>query len=106
MANSYESEVERGIELLKLCHKLQSEKDGVDRPAPLEVDKSKTLDLFTRDVNSAITWMGSIKQLYPQSQQLAALGRKLEVEGKIDVPGGESYSEAAMAYLCREHGLN
>lgn len=106
MANSYESEIERGIELLKLCHKLQSEKDGVDRSPPLAIDKSKTLDQFTRDVNTAITWMGSIIQLYPQSQHLAALGRKLEADGKIEVAGGENYSEAAMAYLCREHGLN
>lgn len=104
--NQPEEEVEKGVELLKLCHKLQSEKDGVDRPAPLAIDQSKTLDQFTKDVNSAITWMGSIIQLYPQSQQLAAIGRKLEADGKIEVAGGESYSEAALAYLCLEHGLN
>jgi hypothetical protein len=88
---------------LKLCHKLQSENDGVDRPEPLAVG---TLDQFTRDINSAITWMGSIIKLYPQSQQLAALGRKLEADGKVEVAVGDSYSEAMLAYLCREHGFN
>jgi hypothetical protein len=32
-------EIERGIELLTLCQALQSEKDGVDRPAPFQIDK-------------------------------------------------------------------
>lgn len=29
---SYKEDIERGVELLKLCQKLQSEKDGIDRP--------------------------------------------------------------------------
>lgn len=42
-------EIDRGVELLTLCQTLQSEKDGVDRPAPFQIDKSKTLDqTFTR----------------------------------------------------------
>lgn len=46
---SYTEEINRGIELLALCQTLQSEKDGVDRPAPFAIDKSKTLDQFARD---------------------------------------------------------
>lgn len=36
---SSQQQIERGIELLKLCQELQSEKDGIDRPAFGEIDK-------------------------------------------------------------------
>ena len=50
VTTTYKSQVMRGIELLELCQKLQSEKDGVDRPDPLSIVKSKKLDQFALDV--------------------------------------------------------
>jgi hypothetical protein len=38
---SQRKRIERGVELLILCQHLQSEKDGVDRPEPGGIDKSK-----------------------------------------------------------------
>lgn len=105
-AKQHEAEVERGVELLKLCHKLQSEKDGVQRPEPPSIDYTQKIDPFTADVNSAITWMTSILELYPQSKQLAALGRKLEADGKINVETGQGYADAVLSYLLDQHGIS
>ena len=105
VTTTYRSQVMRGIELLELCQKLQSEKDGVDRPYPLSIVKSKKLDQFALDVENAIVWMSSILKLYPQSQKLAALGKELEAQGKIKLEAGDSYSEVALDYLCHQHGV-
>lgn len=99
------SQVEKGVELLKLCHRLQTEKDGVDRPAPLAIDKSKALDEFTRSVNESITYMVALYRLLPMDDRLSELGRKLEADGKITVNYGGDYSEAALNYLLSEHGV-
>ncbi|AFJ90359.1 hypothetical protein MYA_6025 (plasmid) [Burkholderia sp. KJ006] len=105
MSESIERQVDRGIELLSLCQKLQSEKDGVTRPDPLMIDKSKTLDQFAMDVNAAITNMASLRKLLPQMLSLAELGRKLANEGKISVSYGDDYSSAALDFVRSEHGL-
>lgn len=105
VTTTYESQVMRGIELLELCQKLQSEKDGVDRPDPLSIVKSKKLDQFALDVENAIVWMSSILKLYPQSQKLAQLGKELEAQGKIKLEAVDSYSEVALDYLCHQHGI-
>jgi len=102
---NYKTQIERGIELLTLCQKLQSEKDGVDRPEPFQIDQSKILDQFARDINWAITNMSAMHKLIPQMLELAELGRKLEAEGKIAVEYGGDYSQAALAFVRAEHGL-
>jgi regulator of PEP synthase PpsR (kinase-PPPase family) len=102
----YKQDIEKGIELLKLCSKLQSEKDGVDRPEPLVIDKSKVLDQFARDVSTSITYMSSLfKKLIPMMENLTELGRKLEKEGKIEVSLGQDYSIAALNFVMSEHGM-
>ncbi|MCB4350089.1 hypothetical protein LA345_40565 (plasmid) [Burkholderia vietnamiensis] len=100
-----DADVERGIELLALCQKLQSEKDGVERPDPFAIEKSKALDQFSMDVNTAITNMAALRKLLPQMLSLAELGRKLANEGKITVDHGEDYSSAALRFVRDEHGL-
>ncbi|ODP34983.1 hypothetical protein [Pandoraea sp. ISTKB] len=99
------AQIDRGLELLALCQSLQSEKDGVDRPAPFAIDKSKTLDQFAKDINAACTNMAALRKLIPQMLRLAELGRKLESDGKLDVECGDDYSSAALNFVLREHGL-
>ena len=53
--HNYADEINKGIELLELCHRLQSEKDGIDRPAPGVIDKTKTLDQFAKDISNSAT---------------------------------------------------
>jgi hypothetical protein len=102
----YVRHVERGIELLTLCQHLQCEKDGVDRPEPGVIDKTKTLDDFARDIHRSITYMASLYKLLPMSSELAALGRALELQGEIKLDYGEDYSRAALGYILAEHGIS
>lgn len=97
--------IEKGVELLRLCQQLQSEKDGVDRPEPFVIDKSKTLDQFARDIGQSITYMQSLHKLLPMNEQLAKLGRKLEAAGRISVEYGDDYAGAALNFVLSEHGL-
>lgn len=94
-----QQQIERGIELLKLCQELQSEKDGIDRPAFGVIDKTKTLDSFALDVQAAIVNMGSLYTLFPLLESLTTIGKKLEAEGQLSVSGGDSYADAALSYF-------
>lgn len=102
---TYTVEIERGIELLALCLALQSEKDGIARPAPFAIDPSKTLDQFAKDINTASTNMAALHKLIPQMLRLAELGRQLEKEGKLQVSYVDDYSTAALDLVMAEHGL-
>jgi hypothetical protein len=97
--------IEKGVGLLKLCQQLQSEKDGVDRPEPGIIDKTKTLDDFAKNIKEAITYLTSLYTLLPMQSGLADLGRELEKQGKIKPDYGDSYAQAALAFLLAEHGL-
>jgi hypothetical protein len=100
------NEIDRGMKLLALCQRLQSEKDGVDRPEPGVSDKTKVLDQFAVDISRSMTNMSALHKLIPMMLQLGALGRKLHEEGKIEVDCGGDYSTAALNYLLVEHGLD
>lgn len=81
------NEIERGIELLKLCQQLQSAKDGVERPD------------FAKDVHRAILNMSSLYKLFPLLDELVSIGRSLEAKGLIKVDYGEDYSEKAVEHF-------
>lgn len=106
MSHDYKREINRGMELLVLCQHLQSEKDGIVRPEPGEVDKTKTFDDFAHDIGRAITNMSALHKLIPMMLELGELGRKLESEGKIKVGYGDDYSSAALMFILAEHSLN
>ena len=99
-----EEQIERGIELLKLCQGFQSEKDGIDRPEPFLIDKTKTLDQFAQDIGQAITNMSALYKLIPMMTQLADVGRKLSAEGKIQVDSGDDYAKKALEFFVAEFG--
>lgn len=101
----WKQQVDRGIELLELCQKLQSEKDGVDRPALHSFDKSKTLDDFAMDISAAAANMASLHKLFPMMNDLAALGRKLEANGLISPDVGDDYSRSALNYLLDQYSV-
>jgi len=102
---AFKEQVERGVELLVLAQQLQSKVDGVERPLPGEFDGTKTLDQFAMDVDQAVMNMLSLHKLMPMMVSLAAVGRKLQAEGKIDVKGGDSLSDATLRYLKAEYGV-
>jgi len=97
--DGYKASIERGIELLKLCQQYQTAFDGIERPEPGVIDKTKTLDAFAMDIDNAVTYISSLNKLIPMSQQLADLGRQLEQQGKLQVDFGDDYSKAALEYF-------
>lgn len=101
----HEKEIERAIELLKLCQQLQTDKDGVNRPEPGVVDKTKNLDQFAQDIMQSIAYVATLNKLLPMSADLARLGRRLEQEEKISLNVGDDYSRAALNYLLSQYGL-
>jgi len=101
----WEVQADRGVELLQLCSDLQSEKDGVNRPKINQIDKSKTLDQFAMDIQVAATNMTALYKLFPLMNDLSALGRKLQADGKISADWGDDYSRLALDYFLSENGL-
>ena len=102
----YQDDIEQGIDLLKLCQRLQSEKDGVRRPdVDVFVDKTKTLDEFAMRIFRAVTYMVSLRQLLPMKQRLGDLGRELERRGKISIAWGDDYAVAALNFVMSEYGM-
>jgi hypothetical protein len=99
-----EEQIDRGIELLTLCQRYQTEKDGIDRPEPFVVDRTKTLDQFARDIGQAATNMAALHKLIPMMKCLADLGRTLDAAGKIVVEPGDSYSDKALEFFVSEFG--
>ena len=92
--------IERGIELLRLCQDLQSEKDGIARPVPGSFSFG-TLDPFAQDIQDAIINMAQLPNLLAEHEALSVIGRKLASEGKISLAVGDSFSEAALSYFAR-----
>lgn len=106
MSAKYKEQIDRGIELLRLCQQLQSEKDGVNRPDPFVIDKTKTLDQFAQDICAAINNMTALDKLLPMMIQLGELGRKLEQDGKVSLVVGDDYYTTALKFVRAEHGLD
>lgn len=100
--------VERGVDLLKLCQRLQSEKDGIDRPEPGSFDKAKTIDQFTIDVMESISYMTALYSLLAMKRRLSDFGRELEHQGKLSssrVLGG-GYAQSALEFLLAQYAKN
>ena len=85
------------VALLTLCQRLQSEKEGVIRPAPEEYNRDD--DPFADRIRQAIGYTRQLQQLLPMAQQLNALGVALEQQGQIRVGVGEDYAQQALAYV-------
>ncbi|EAS2170955.1 hypothetical protein ODS99_003706 [Salmonella enterica] len=89
------------VALLKHCQTLQSEKEGVIRPAPEEYNRDD--DPFADRIRQAIGYTRQLQHLLPMAQQLKALGVALEQQGKIQVRVGEDYAQQALAYIVAQY---
>ncbi|EXH86513.1 hypothetical protein J606_3911 [Acinetobacter baumannii 318814] len=69
--------VERAIELLILLQTKQSAEDGVNRPHPLEFDRSKEIDNFSLDIQEVITYLLLSKENNKSIDRLTQIGKKL-----------------------------
>lgn len=89
------------VALLALCQTLQSEKDGVRRPAPEEYNRDD--DPFADRIRRATGYARQLQHLLPMAQQLSAIGRELERQGKIQAGVGEDYAQRALAYVVAQY---
>jgi hypothetical protein len=92
-------DITRSIELVALCQNLQSEKDGVDRPALWEIDKTKTLDAFASDISRAARNLLELQKYRPIIAALNDVGLSLYNEGKVEMQLGDNFYEAAMKHI-------
>lgn len=95
MAEQYVQHIERGVELLQLCLKLQSEKNG---EGIISVH-----DPFYQDIQMSINYISALHKLMPMMNNLSELGRKLEKEGKIKPEIDDDYSTEALRYVMSEY---
>ncbi|KFX11053.1 hypothetical protein [Pectobacterium atrosepticum] len=95
---------QQGISLLLRCQQLQSEKDGIKRPLPFKVgvQADEELDDFARQIQDVCLYVVQLDNLLAMQRQLVELGRQLEQTGKIAVPAGDSYADAAMAWFAQQ----
>lgn len=98
--------IDRTIELLKLCQRLQCEKDGVDRGEPLAIDKGKVLDRFAQDIDAAIVAQATLGKYARMVERLNALGQALHGRGEVDVKVGDHFSDAALDHVMRHFGVD
>lgn len=94
-------DIQRSIDLLALCQALQSEKDGVDRPTPGRIDKTKTLDQFAQDIDHGITILALVQMYRGLEKRLRAFA--LAHPELVEVGIGDSYSESTLDWLERTY---
>lgn len=90
------------IELLTRLQRLQSEHDGIARPAPgyVGVSNDEVLDDLAQQILHACAAVAQLDSLRAMHLRLADKGRELEQQGVLTVPVGEDFSQAALDYLC------
>ena len=89
------------VALLTLCQQLQSEKEGVIRPAPEKYHQDD--DPFADRIRRATGYARQLQHLLPMAQHLNVLGVALEQQGKIQVGVGEDYAQQALAYVVGQY---
>lgn len=89
------------IELLTLCQQLQSEKDGLERPAPGTYSRDE--DDFADRIRSACGHALQLRRLLPVTITLSAIGTEMKRRGEISVLPGEDYAQKALARLTEQY---
>ncbi|MEW5562025.1 hypothetical protein AB1287_17565 [Enterobacter asburiae] len=94
------------IELLTLCQQLQSDKDGLKRPAPRRagVMADEVLDTFAQSILHSCAYAALLDQLLVQQSRLSDVGRQLETQGQLRTEVGDDYALAALEWLERLTG--
>jgi hypothetical protein len=95
--------VERAIELLILLQTKQSAEDGVNRPHPLEFDRSKEIDNFSLDIQEVITYLLLSKENNKSIDRLTQIGKKLIESNKVNENFDVKLSEVALDYIEKEY---
>lgn len=89
------------VALLTLCQQLQSEKDGIERPAPGTYTRDK--DQFAERIRAACGYALQLRRLLPVMANLSAVGIEMERRGEISLLPGEDYAQSALECLKAEY---
>lgn len=95
--------IERAIELLVQLQTKQSIEDGINRPHPLEFDRSKQVDDFALDIQEVITYLLLSKENNKSIDRLTQIGKKLIESNKVSENFDVKYSEVALDYIEKEY---
>lgn len=94
---------ERAIELLIQLQTKQTIEDGVDRPHPLEFDRSKQIDEFSLDIQEVIAYLLQSKENNKSIDKLTRMGQKLIETNKAPSDFDTKLSEIALNYIENEY---
>lgn len=89
------------VALLTLCQQLQSEKDGIERPAPGTYSRDE--DEFADRIRVACGHALQLRQLLPMMTTLGAIGTEMERRGEISLLPGEDYAQKALIRLTEQY---
>lgn len=89
------------VALLTLCQQLQSEKDGIERPAPGTYSRDE--DEFAERIRTACGHALQLRQLLPMMTTLSVIGAEMERRREISLLPGEDYAQKALAWLTEQY---
>ncbi len=89
------------IELLTLCQQLQSEKDGIERPALGAYTRNE--DEFSDRIRVAYGHALQLHQLLAMMTTLSAIGAEMERRGEISLLPGEDYAQRSLDRLAEQY---
>lgn len=89
------------VALLTLCQQLQSEKDGIERPAPGTYTRDE--DQFAERIRAACGYALQLRRLLPVMANLSAVGIEMERRGELSVMTGDDYYRKALEYLLAKY---
>ena len=95
----------RGDELLRLCHKMKCEQDGIKRPEPLKFHIGLNYDQFAEDVDQALLNHTSLLKMSSLEKGMVKLGSIMRDAKTIEVSSEDDLASAALAHILFLYGL-
>ncbi len=84
ISDEVKKQILRGEELLRMCHKMQCEKDRMKRPEPLVFHTGENYDQFAQDIDQALLNHMSLLKTTSLEKGLEKLGRLMKDNHLLD----------------------
>lgn len=106
ISGELKKQILRGDELLRLCHKMKCEQDGIKRPEPLKFHIGLNYDQFAEDVDQALLNHVSLIKMSSLEEGLVKLGSIMRDAKTIEVSSEDNLASAALNHVLCLYGLN
>ena len=103
--NYIEEIVDNGKNILEEYLEMKNKIDGINRPRIFEIDKTKTVDDISNNVEKVALYLNLLLELVPMKDDLILIGKDLIDEGKIEVGIGDSISQKTIEYLKEKRNI-